>query len=899
MGKEAAKNTKEEKAKKSKVTPLIAQYLEVKSQYKDCLLFYRMGDFYEMLFDDAVTAAAELNITLTHRGQMDGKDIPLCGVPFHAYEPYLARLVKKGYKVAICEQMETPEEAQKRDGRTATIRREVIRVVTAGTLTEDALLPAKKDNYLVSVVFDNVQTGLAWADLSTGDFFTQSVPGNMVYSLLMRSDVAEIIVSKKMEDHPKFRQIISEVPEKITYMSDLLYVYSLNKDVLEKKYKVNSLDALGDFTRQEVVAAGLVIAYLSLTQKTEVDCLKKLRRITDEQTMEIDAATRNNLEIFAPLNDIKGAYSLFGVLDRTVSNAGGRFLARTLASPSTNVDEINQRLDAISFLTDHPKIKEEISEHLNGMPDMERCLSRITLGRCGPRDLALLLVGLTASIASHISFNFFHDELPPLLKDLHDNLNNFNEFRVTINQALKLPDDITKIPTSVRDGDFIEWGYDAGLDDLRKQRAELQNSLREMQLDYANLTGIKNLKVSFNAVAGYFVEVPIRHSSVFNKHPEWGFELKQTTTTVIRYSCPKLREVEQQLYSLDNRIQFNEERIFNEMVDSVKRGADKIRQSAHALAMLDMLIGFSNLAVENNYCRPTVDYSSAFDIKGGRHPVVEFALKKEHSNFVENDCELKEQNGYLWLLTGPNMAGKSTFLRQNALIAIMAQIGSYVPATSAHIGVIDKLFSRVGAADNLARGQSTFMVEMSETATILNRATEKSLVILDEIGRGTATFDGLSIAWAVMEYLHDHNKCRGLFATHYHELTLLKEKLAHLSLHCMETKDWNGDVVFLHTVKEGSVDKSYGIHVAKLAGLPDLVIQRAKEILSGLEEKKKKVEKLVGDLPLFSAVLEKQAQDEQKHEQSPIEKELTFLNLDSMSPKEALDTLYRLKGMLE
>ena len=888
---------KDEGEKKQKVTPLMAQYLEVKSQYKDCLLFYRMGDFYELFFDDAVTAAAELNITLTRRGQMDGKDIPLCGVPFHAYEPYLARLVKKGYKVAICEQMETPEEAQKRDGRNATIRREVIRVVTAGTLTEDSLLPPKKDNYLVAMVFDNVQTGLAWADLSTGDFFTESVPANMIYSSLVRLDVAEILISREIEDNPKIKQIQSEFPEKITYIPSHYYSFLTSGDLIQNTFKVKSLNELGDFTRQEITAAGVVLAYLEMTQKTNEVHLKKLRRITDEKRMEIDAATRNNLELFTPLNDVKGAYSLFNVLDKTVSNAGGRMLARCLASPSIDVDEINQRLNAISFLTDHPNVKEEILDHICGMPDMERCLSRITLGRCGPRDLGLLVIGLTASIASHTTFNFFREELPPLLKDIHDNLNDFNEFRTKINQALKL-EDITKLPTSVRDGDFIEWGYDAGLDALRKDRIALQKNLTNLQEEYIEKTGIKNLKISYNILAGYFVEVPNRFSPEFNKHPEWGFELKHTTTSVMRYTCQQLIDIEQQLHDLDNRIQFNEERIFNELVKNVKDGAEKIFQSAHAMAMLDVLIGLSNLAVENNYCRPTVDYSSAFDIKGGRHPVVEHALKKEHNTFVENDCVLKEESGYLWLLTGPNMAGKSTFLRQNALIAIMAQIGSYVPATSAHIGIVDKIFSRVGAADNLARGQSTFMVEMTETATILNRATDKSLVILDEIGRGTATFDGLSIAWAVMEYLHDQNKCRALFATHYHELTLLKEKLSHLSLHCMETKDWNGDVVFLHTVKEGSVDKSYGIHVAKLAGLPDAVIQRAKEILSGLEEKKKKVEKLVGDLPLFSAVLEKQA-TEKEEEKSPVEKELTFLNLDSMTPKEALDTLYRLKGMLE
>lgn len=871
--------------KEQKVTPMMAQYLETKEKYPEYLLFYRMGDFYEMFFDDAVKASAALDIALTKRGKHLGEDIPMCGVPFHAYEPYLAKLVQKGFKVAICEQMEDPQEAKKR-GSNATVRRDVIRLVTAGTLTEDVLLDAKKNNYLLVAVVEGGAVGLAWADMSTGDFATQSVELASLANVLARLEPSEVVIASGQMDNTAFQKGLAEQKEKLSVLPDARFAYLNAKERLEKTFGVHTMDSFGAFTRAETIAAGVLIDYLVLTQKSDKTSLKPPVRQNESEHMEIDAATRRSLEIFYTLSGDRSSKSLFKVMDKTQTNAGGRLFVEYLAAPLTNAKEVNQRLNAVEFFVQTADVRDNVREHLKQLPDIDRALSRLSLGRGGPRDL--LSIRNALEVIPFVFNAFVRAEVPESINHTLSQIADFSGLAQTLRHALK-----SDVPLLVRDGNFIETGYNAKLDELKELRDDSRKVLMDMQQRYIEQTGINTLKIAFNNILGYYIEVSAKNAQKLLDQPELGFIHRQTMLNNVRFTTVELAEIENKLKSAGNQMQALEEAIFAELVGEVLNRSSELLKASKALAWIDVFSALAELAVQKNYCRPIVDNSYVFDVEAGRHPVVEDALAKDHQTFAANDCYLDEQKGSLWLLTGPNMAGKSTFLRQNALIAIMAQMGSYVPAVRAHIGIVDKVFSRVGASDDLARGQSTFMVEMVETSSILNHATDKSLVILDEIGRGTATFDGLSIAWAVVEYLHDHNKCRTIFATHYHELTALDAKLEHLSLHQMMIKEWNGEVVFLHTVGDGAVDKSYGIHVAKLAGLPAVVVKRAEMILSKLEAQNTHTTTIVDDLPLFSAVLEKQ-----EATQSKVEQTLSGLDIDSLSARDALNMLYDLKNML-
>ncbi len=869
--------------KDTKVTPMMAQYLSAKQEHPDYLLFYRMGDFYELFFDDAVAASKTLDIMLTKRGKHLGEDIPMCGVPIHSYESYLARLVKAGYKVAICEQMETPEEAKKR-GYNACVRREIIRLVTPGTLTEDTLLESDKHNYLLVAFQDASHVGLAWADMSTGDFFTQSVQPNEFISSLERLNPGEIIVSEAMDRPETFEKPLLEYRFITTAWPDARFSFINSKERLEKTFGVMTMDAFGAFTRAEVTAAGTLLDYIFLTQKGNLPQLKQPTRLNEDRLMGIDATTRRSLELFKSVSGDRGGKSLYQIMNKTMTHAGARLFAEFLSSPIKDVDEINMRLECVDYFTREHEVRANARGCLKGLPDLERALSRLLMDRGGPRDLAVIRDVL--DIIPKFRLCFAHTDIPETFRFYMDEMGFPDELVDTLKQALRW-----ELPALARDGDFIMKGYNAGLDQLRYFKDHSRKIMADMQAKYTEKTGISNLKLTFNNVLGYFIEVPARFMAKMQE-PELGFIHRQSLANVVRFTTEELMNLENSLRDGDEKMLAFELRLYNELVDMVKAQVEDIRRAGYALAFFDVMASLGELAVQNNYCRPTVDYSLVFDIQEGRHPVVEESLKESQTPFAPNDCHLDDEKGRLWLLTGPNMAGKSTFLRQNALIAIMAQAGSFVPAKSAHIGVVDKVFSRVGASDDLARGQSTFMVEMVETATILNQATERSLVILDEIGRGTATFDGLSIAWAVVEYLHDKTQSRTIFATHYHELTALNETLANLSLHTMMIKEWNDEVVFLHAVGDGAVDKSYGIHVGKLAGLPPVVISRAEQILSSLESKKAKTQSLTDDLPLFSAVLEKEEPKE-----SAVEKELSFINPDNMTPRDALDTLYKLKSL--
>lgn len=887
----------------SSMTPMMAQYLQIKREHQDYLLFYRMGDFYELFLDDAITASKALDIALTKRGKLDNQDIPMCGVPFHAYESYLAKLIRQGFKVAICEQVEDPKEAKKR-GYKAIVKREVIRLVTAGTLTEEPLLDAKKNNFLLAIAKVNDSLGLSWLDISTGDFYLQEITLSrreeavVLAGILSRLNPVETVVSDTYLQNPALFNVFNDYRDQLSVLPQARFNSENAKKRIQDLFKVETLEAFGNFTRSEITAAGVLLDYVENTQKGKIPLISNPVKVTENSIMEIDGATRRSLELVEALTGDKNS-CLLGVIDRTVTGAGGRLLASRVANPLKDVAVINRRLDMVGFFASFGRIRQEIRAVLKACPDIERAVSRLSLGRGGPRDLANIKTTLSVvPKIKNLLFSFNQDrmdsiinELPEVLQKLVNRLGEHSNLVTHLDQAL---DD--ELPLLARDGGFVRKEYYPPLDEIKHIKTDSHKMVVELQNKYAVDTGISNLKIKFNNVIGYFIEVQSKFAAAMLENKD--FIHRQSVLNASRFTTVELTELENKIRGADDKALAMELEIFENLVQEVKMSSDDIARTAKAMAELDVGAALADLAIEKNYCRPLVDDSLVFDIKEGRHPVVENAINKENSGaFVGNNCSLDDEHGVLWLLTGPNMAGKSTFLRQNAIIAIMAQMGSFVPCASAHIGVINKIFSRVGASDDLARGRSTFMVEMVETASILNQADERSFVILDEIGRGTATFDGLSIAWAVVEHLHEVNKCRALFATHYHELTSLTSKLPRMTLHCMKIKEFNDEVIFLHEVIEGAADRSYGIHVAKLAGLPKAVVKRAGQVLENLEKsgKSRVISQLADDLPLFSLL---KTREEDKPETSPALEALSAVNPDTLSPREALDKLYELKKML-
>jgi len=870
-------------------TPMISQYLEIKHHHPDALLFYRMGDFYEMFFDDAEQAASSLNITLTKRGKHQGADIPMCGVPVHAAESYLSRLIRQGFRVAVCEQTEDPAEAKKR-GSKAVVRREVVRVVTPGTITEDALLDARSHNYLAALADAGGDYGLAWLDVSTGAFFAQPVEQTGLAAALSRIAPGELLVPDRLVERPEFLEIFAEFRNQLTAHPGARFDSEAARRRLEDLFAVKALDAFGDYGRAEISACGAVVGYVELTQKGKLPRLQRPRRLAGGATMEIDAATRRNLELVQTLTGTRDG-SLLSVIDQTVTGAGGRLLAARVSAPLTDADQVRARHDAVDWFVTETGLCDDVRGCLRGAPDMERALSRLTLGRGGPRDLGAVRDGLT--IAAELRDRLEAAAGAP--SDISDAATDLGEHAALVDRLSRaLGEDL---PMIARDGGFIREGYSPDLDELRLLRDESRKHIATLQARYVNETGIPSLKIKHNNVLGYFIDVTSAQAEKMPEDDESPFIHRQTLASAKRFTTVELGVLEGKLSQAGDRALALEHELFDDLMVEVTGWAEEISLAAAAMAALDVATGFAFLAVDRRYVRPIVDGSTAFRITGGRHPVVEEALAASHDGgFIANDCDLAAGQR-LWLVTGPNMAGKSTFLRQNALIAVLAQVGSFVPADDAHLGMVDRLFSRVGAADDLARGRSTFMVEMVETATILNQATEKSLVILDEIGRGTATFDGLSIAWATLENLHEVNACRALFATHFHELTSLTARLGAMACHTMRVKDWEGEVIFLHEVVAGAADQSYGVHVAKLAGLPPAVVARAQEILGILEEGEQSgaLAKLADDLPLFSANGPAAAAEPAP---SAVEEALAGINPDEMTPKNALEILYRLKCLL-
>ncbi|WP_317961103.1 DNA mismatch repair protein MutS [Phaeobacter inhibens] len=867
---------------------MMAQYLDIKAQYPDALLFYRMGDFYEMFFDDAVNAAEALDIALTKRGKHDGNDIPMCGVPVHAAEGYLLTLIRKGFRVAVGEQLESPAEAKKR-GSKSVVKRDVVRLVTPGTITEDSLLEARRHNFLTAYCELRDQAALAWADISTGAFHVMPVASVRVSPELARLAPSELIVP----DGPALDQLRT-IAEDHQIPVTPLAKSSFDSTAAEKRicdlFKVSTLESYGSFSRAEISAMGAVIDYLDITQKGKLPLLQPPQQEAEDRVVQIDAATRRSLELTRALTGGRGG-SLLAVVDRTVTPAGGRLLEQRLSSPSRNLDVIRARLTALDFVVGQTQLAQSLRTALRKTPDLDRALSRLALDRGGPRDLAA--VRNTLIQAEAISDLCNKADMPALLQQARSGLTGFDDLLPLLDAAL-----IAEPPLLARDGGFIAEGYDSELDEARTLRDEGRSVIAALQKKYSDHTGINSLKIKHNNVLGYFIETTATHAEKMLSAPlSETYIHRQTTANQVRFTTVELSEIETRILNAGNLALEIEKLLYTRLSDAILADAALLNAAARGLAELDLITALADLALGENWSCPTVDNSREFNISGGRHPVVEQALRQQGgSSFVANDCDLTADTGAaIWLLTGPNMAGKSTFLRQNALIAILAQMGSYVPADSAHIGLISQLFSRVGASDDLARGRSTFMVEMVETAAILNQADDRALVILDEIGRGTATYDGLSIAWATLEHLHEVNRARALFATHYHELTQLAGKLPGVDNATVSVKEWEGEVIFLHEVKKGAADRSYGVQVAQLAGLPGSVVARARDVLDMLEEGSRsgagKIQ--IDDLPLFAAAPPPQAAAPVGP--SLIETLLDDIHPDDLSPREALEALYRLK----
>ena len=871
------------------VTPMMAQYLEIKAQNPEALLFYRMGDFYEMFFADAEAASAALDIALTKRGQHLGQDIPMCGVPVHAAEGYLLTLIRKGFRVAIAEQMEDPAEAKKR-GSKSVVARDVVRLVTPGTLTEDTLLEARRHNFLAAWAEVRDEAALAWADISTGEFRVMACPLVRLAPELARLAPREVVVSEAKRDD--LAGIVSDSGASLTPLSRASFDSEVALKRLTSLFGVATLDAFGTFTRAEAGAMGGIVEYLDLTQRGKLPLLRPPVQEVPGGTMQIDAATRRNLEITQALSGGREG-SLIAAIDRTVTAAGGRLLERRLSSPSRDLGEIRSRLAAVQALTEDSRLAEALRGLLRRVPDLDRALSRLALDRGGPRDLAAIRNGLAE--AERIADVLAGAQVPERLAKAAAELVGHEALTHLLDAAL-----VAEPPLLTRDGGFIAPGYDAGLDEARELRDEGRGVIARMQGDYVALTGIQSLKIRHNNVLGYFIETTDTHAARMMAPPlSETFIHRQTTANQVRFTTVALSELETKILNAGNRALDIEKRLYDSLKGAVLAEAARIGQAARALAEIDLTSAFADLARGEGWCAPLVDESRAFAVGRGRHPVVERALKRSGEPFVANDCALTGgATPATWPLTGPNMAGKSTFLRQNALIALLAQAGSFVPAASAHVGLVSQLFSRVGAADDLARGRSTFMVEMVETAAILNQADDRALVILDEIGRGTATYDGLSIAWAVLEHLHDVNRARALFATHYHEMTALAVKLPGVTNATVAVKEWEGEVIFLHEVRQGAADRSYGVQVARLAGLPPAVVERAKVVLEALEKGEReggtRKHTLIDDLPLFAAMPSPPVTRPGRGP-SPLEERLKALHPDEMTPLQALAAIYELK----
>jgi len=866
----------------SSTTPMMQQYLGLKAEAGDCLLFYRMGDFFELFFDDAKKAAGVLDIALTTRGENDGEPVPMCGVPVHAAEGYLARLIKAGCRVAIAEQVETPDEAKARAKREGTpsskalVKRDIVRFVTAGTLTEESLLEPRRANMLAAVCDVRGTCGVAACDISTGTMVLEECASDRLGAVLARIGASEIVAPENWPDAP----IDSVMRPAGTFASDA------GEGLLKKVHGVATLDGFGQFGRAMLAAAGGLLAYLDHAGRGTLPLLLPPAARASGGHMAMDEATRASLEILASQQGGR-THSLIAAVDRCVTGAGARLLAEDLSAPLADKPAIDKRLALVQYLHSDPLLRADLRGLLRALPDIGRALGRLVAGRGSPRDLGQVRDGLNEARRVHDVLTAKADR-PALLEALLPTLTGHAELTDLLGRAL-----VPSPPTERQNGGFIAEGYDHALDELREVSGNARRAIAAMEARYRSDTETPSLKIKHNGVLGYFIEVPSKHADKLMA-PDSGFTHRQTMANAVRFNSLTLHEEAGRIAEAGGRALAAEEAHFEELNERVASRREAIAATAAALARLDVAAGQAERASEGEWCKPDIVEDPVLAIEAGRHPVVEAALAASRERFVANDCALSHTDR-LWLVGGPNMGGKSTFLRQNALIILLAQAGGFVPARSAQVGLVDQLFSRVGASDNLARGRSTFMVEMVETAAILSQASERSFVILDEVGRGTSTYDGLALAWAVAEAIHETNRSRCLFATHYHEMARLAETCDALSLHHVRAKEWKGDLVLLHELAEGAADRSYGLAVAKLAGVPAPVVKRAKSVLDRLEKGRAETGGLaagLGELPLFAA-----AAEAEEEECDALRERLGALDIDALSPREALEMLYELRGL--
>ena len=861
-------------SKSNGLTPMMKQYLEIKEEYFEEILFYRMGDFYEMFFNDAKVASSVLDITLTKRGQWNNNDIPMCGIPFHSSESYLSKLISNGYRVAVCEQInEIENDVKKNKG---PMKRKVVRVITPGTVLEENFFDDNPNNFLCSWNEVNGRHSISWVDLSTGIFCVQKIDinqSNALETALERLSPRELIMPLKMKEQKPhyFRGCV-------TFQADSLFQSDACEERLKKFYKTKSLEAFGEFSRSCISTAGAILGYVNLTQKGKLPLLKKIKQWKNIDVMEIDIFSRKSLELLKTQSGEKNG-SFFNAINQTLTSGGARLLLERLNGPSLDKLEINKRLDTVSNFVSENLLRKKVRDVLKLIPDIERSLTRLQFDRGGPRDLISIKTGcekayeISKLISDH-DFTFPEKELNEISSNLTIDTSFIKELGLAISESP---------PLFARDGNFIKKGFSNELDEIKIIRDNSKEKILSLQAKYINQTGVQSLKIKFNNVLGYHLEVRKNHESKLLEQEE--FIHRQGTAQASRFTTAELVSIESKLTDARSKSLNIELEIYESLVKNCLQRSEKLLSIFQGISSLDVAIGFAELAHKWNYSRPEISNERIFNVVAGRHPVIEQILNKEKdASFISNNCNLSDQK--IWLITGPNMGGKSTFLRQNAIINIMAQMGSFVPAEKATIGISDRIFSRVGSGDDLSRGQSTFMVEMIETASILNHATEKSFVILDEIGRGTSTWDGLSLAWSIIEKLHNDINCKTLFATHYHELTTLERSLKKLSLKTLEAKEYNDEIIFLYNLVNGSANKSYGLEVAKLAGVPFDVIKRAKDILKNLESDYKIDDKL----PLFN-------EREEKEVVNKISKKLNEIVPDSISPIQALEILYELKKL--
>ena len=876
---------------KDSITPLMVQYLEIKANHQTELLFFRMGDFYELFFDDAYVASNSLNITLTKRGKLNGEDIPMCGVPHHAADRYIEILIKKGLNVAICEQTETPLEAKKR-GYKSIVKRSVIRIITPGTLVEDNLLEKAASNFLLSINEVRGDLSVAWTDISTGTFFVKATTTDEIDSHMARIRPSEVLISESYSQENLVR--LKEKKYKVTVLSNSSFNTNNSQEKLKNHYGVKSISSFGSFSYSMIGSLGAILDYLLITQKGDNiqllrPCLEKNKAI-----LEIDQHTRKNLEINRSLSGEKEG-SLVSVLDKTMTNFGSRLLEQRVNAPSAEIKLIQESLSLTDFFFKNPGISKSLRGELSACPDFERALSRIAFYRSNYQDLLSLKKGIivTSKVKSLFVNNDINKFMPIKLTHLVGKIFDFKDMIIVLTNAL------TEGPMEIANKvSYIKPGYNSELDELRDLLSKREDYVKELEGELILKTNISNLKIKQNNVLGYFIEVTSKNAElIFDGEKTTDFIHRQTTANTVRFNTKELISLETQIKTASSKIEELENQLCKELQELILRLRSEIRSACSLLGELDFFSSLGVISKEKNWVKPKIVNRKILEIFEGRHPVVEsFSERNRDISFIPNDCYLNE-NSLINLITGPNMAGKSTFLRQNALIIIMAQLGSFVPANNAVIGLTDRVFSRIGASDDLSEGHSTFMVEMIETAIILNQATEKSFVILDEIGRGTSTFDGLSIAWATLEHLHNQNHCRTLFATHYHELTVLENQLSSISNRTVKIKEYEGELVFLHKIVEGFSNHSFGIKVADLAGIPVAVTERATEILKRLENKS-------GLKSTQEKILQNSIKKEKENNQIICKESETYdfiqaLEIDNVSPKEALHLLYKIQRDLK